>query len=91
MASIRVNIDMDELDTYELIDELENRSLCLDDSDKQKLLNIISYTDSAKWKWFLSIKDKFTLMELESKLGEADQIVLPSKNQLKISFTNEQD
>jgi hypothetical protein len=30
-------------------------------------------------------------MELESKLGEADQIVLPSKNQLKISFTNEQD
>jgi hypothetical protein len=45
MASIRVNIDMDELDTYELIDELENRSLCLDDSDKQKLLNIISYTD----------------------------------------------
>jgi hypothetical protein len=83
MAYVHVDIDMDEFDTYELIDELESRSHCLNNSDKQKLLDIISDTDSAKWKWFLSIKDKYNLMELESKINEDERIAV-SKEQLTL-------
>jgi hypothetical protein len=85
MAYVNVDIDMDEFDSYELIEELENRSLCLTDSDKQKLLDIISYADSDKWKWFLSIKDKYSLMELESKIDEAERISV-SKEQLSLQL-----
>jgi hypothetical protein len=85
MASIRVDIDLNEIDTYELIDELDSRATCLDESEKQQLLDIVKYHDSEKWKWFLSIKDKYSLFELQ-ELAKADDPAVASENQLKLAI-----
>lgn len=85
MASIHIDIDLNDIKTWELIDELDNRSLCLSDSQKQQLIDIVKYQDSAKWKWFLSIKDKYSMFELQ-ELAKADVPAIASENQLKLAI-----
>jgi hypothetical protein len=85
MPSVYVDIDLDEIESHELIDELESRSLCLSDSEKDQLLDIISYADSEKWKLFLAIKNKYSLYELQQMFDEKGSVPV-SKEQLPIPF-----
>lgn len=85
MASIHVDIDLSDINTWELVEELSQRALCLSDTDKQELLDAIKYRDAEKWKWFLSIKDKYSLLELQEKFNENSSVVI-SKEQLAIQF-----
>lgn len=83
MASIYLDIDLNDIKTYELVEELSNRALILTDSEKQELLDAVSYADSEKWKFFLAVKDKFSLYELQEKFN-CNEISPISKNQLSI-------
>jgi len=89
MASVYIDIDLNDIRTYELIEELDTRSLCLSNSDKADLLDIIKEVDSEKWKWFLAIKDKYSLFELQEIINTGEP-VRPSKEQLPIPFDNHQ-
>jgi hypothetical protein len=85
MASVFLDVDLDDFRTHELIDELDSRSLCLSDSEKDQLLDIISYADSEKWKLFLAIKNKYSLFELQQMFDEKGNVPV-SKEQLPIPF-----
>lgn len=85
MASIYLDIDLNDIKTYELVEELSNRALILTDSEKRELLDAVSYSDAEKWKWFLSVKDKFSLHELQEKFN-CNEVTHISKEQLAIPF-----
>lgn len=87
MASIYLDIDLNDIKTYELVEEISNRALVLTDSEKQELLDAVSYADAEKWKWFLSIKDKFSLHELQEKFN-CNEVTNISKEQLPIPFND---
>lgn len=85
MASIYFDIDLNDIKTYELVEELSNRALVLTDSEKRELLDTVSYADTEKWKWFLSVKDKFSLHELQERFS-CNEVTNVSREQLTIPF-----
>jgi hypothetical protein len=87
MASLYLDIDLNDINTHELIEEVSNRALILTDSNKQDLLEAIAYADAEKWKWFLAVKDKFSLHELQEKFN-CNEVTVISKDQLTIPFND---
>lgn len=85
MASVYIDIDLNDVNTWELIEEIETRSLCLSDSQKQQILDAIAYDDAEKWKLFLSVKNKYSLLELQEVFNTSEP-ACSSKAQLPIEF-----
>lgn len=85
MASIYVYVDLNDINTWELIEEIENRALCLSDSQKEKVLDAIAYDDAEKWKLFIAVKNKYSLLELQA-LFNTSEPACSSKAQLPIDF-----
>lgn len=85
MASVYIDIDLNDVNTWELIEEIENRALCFSDSQKEKLLDAVAYEDAEKWKLFLAIKNKYSLLELQEKFNTHEP-ACSSKAQLPIQF-----
>jgi hypothetical protein len=85
MASVYIDIDLNDVNSWELIEEIENRALCLSDSQKERVLDAISYDDAEKWKLFLAVKNKYSLLELQ-ELFNTSEPVCSSKAQLPIAF-----
>jgi hypothetical protein len=83
MSSAYVRIDLDDLDTDDLIDELENR--CLDNDESERLLTIVKDNESDKMKLFIKVMDKYSLMELQEMFAERFD-ALPSKYQIPLPF-----
>lgn len=68
MAYVRVDIDLDDVETRDLIDELENRYL--DDREQKWLIKLIKDNDGGKLDLFLKARERFTLIELEEMFKE---------------------
>lgn len=89
MAYITVDVELSEIDTRYLLEELENR--CLDDNEKRGLLDSIKSnyweSDNGKWELFLKIKDKYSLFELQEMFKDKRPIEV-SKNQLSLSLNS---
>lgn len=84
MASVWVDIDLDEVTTSELLDELENRYLS--SHEKQCILKLLREDDEMKYDLFFQFKDKFSISEFEEMFkGKSINTTTP-KEQLKISF-----
>lgn len=84
MASVWVDIDLDEVTTSELLDELENRYLRA--HEKQCILKLLREDDELKYDLFFQFKDKFSISEFEEMFKEKSINTTTPKEQLKISF-----
>jgi hypothetical protein len=79
--SIWVSVDLDDMDTDDLMDELEKRYL--DERDKNILMSIIEDNDP-KIKLFMQVREKYSIFELEEMFGDkTPQLKIP-ENQLKL-------
>lgn len=79
MAYIR--IDMTDIDTDELIGELEDRYL--NDREKEWLRDILKGLEDEKDKLWQRVKDGFTIIELEEMFKDHTPIVV-AKEQLTL-------
>jgi hypothetical protein len=79
MASknIWVSVDLDDMDTDDLLDELENRYL--DERDKNILMSILEDNDP-KVKLFMAVKERFTISELEELLQDKYVAAIPKNH-----------
>jgi hypothetical protein len=79
MASknIWVSVDLDDMDTDDLLDELENRYL--GEREKNILMSILEDNDQ-KVKLFMAAKDRFTIYELENLLQEKCDTAIPKNH-----------
>ncbi len=78
MATVEVDVDLEDFDTCKIIDELEYRlkNDTISNDLKKKLNKIIqagrvtppTLIDSMKLEYFLKIKDNYTLEQIEEKL-----------------------
>lgn len=82
MAYINVDIDLDEIRTWELIDELENRYL--DAGDQKKLVDLLKGEEKEKLKLFYKVIDRFSLSELEEMFKENYTSTPAPKEQLQL-------
>lgn len=77
-----VSIDLDDIQTHELISELENR--WLDTDDQRKLVDMLKYEEKEKLKLFYKVIDKFTLIEFEEMFKETYTNIPAPKEQLQL-------
>lgn len=80
---IWVDLDLDDVDTDDLIDELENRYL--DEGERKLLLEMVKNNDD-KINLFMKIKDRYSIFELEQMFAEQSESIPIPKNQLKLSI-----
>jgi hypothetical protein len=83
MSYAYVTINLDDVDTSDLIDELENRYL--DKDEQESLLDLVKVDleRSEKLKLLLKIVDKYSLQELSEMFKEDCTTPIP-KNQLAL-------
>lgn len=81
MASVWIDVDLNEVSTRDLLDELENRYL--GNREKDLLLELIKNDEGKKVQLFLKVKDRFSLIELE-ELFKENTYSPPCKEQLSI-------
>lgn len=84
MASIWTEIDLDEISTSDLLDELENRYL--GEREQASLVELLNDSDKQKFDLFLKIKNRFSAYELEEMFSENHTNMSPSKNQLALNL-----
>lgn len=77
-----VDIDMRHIDTDDLLEELENRYL--DEREKIKLQDLLNNDPSEKYKLFMSVMDKYSLLELEEMFKERFTHTVQPKEQLAL-------
>lgn len=82
MASVWVDVDLEEVSTRDLLDEIEDRYLGT--WEQKMLISMIRNEDRAKFDFFFQIKDKFTLSQLEELFKEPCINVPTPKEQLKL-------
>jgi len=87
--STYIRIDLDDIDTDDLIDELGNRYL--DNSEQLELLNLVrdNYDDSGKLKIFLKNINRFSVLDLEKMFADIPEPAVAGKNQIPL-FNNNQ-
>jgi hypothetical protein len=87
MAYTYLRIELDDIDTSDLIEELDNRYL--DNNEQDQLLDLIKEsrlrTDAQKIKLFLKAMDKYSIQELQ-ELFQENMSTIISKNQLQLSL-----
>jgi hypothetical protein len=84
MAYANLQVDLSDIDTWDLVLELQGRRM--DDDQRQELAGIVSASDIAKFKLFLQIKDKYTVQELEQTFKENLTVTDIPKEQLKLDL-----
>lgn len=84
MASVWTEIDLDEISTSDLLDELENRYL--GEREQASLVELLNDSDKQKFDLFLKIKNRFSVYELEEMFSDNHTNTPPSKNQLALNL-----
>jgi hypothetical protein len=87
MAYAYLQVDLDEVETSDLIEELDNRYLVV--SEQEELLSLIKHSrlhiDAQKISMFLKVMDKFSLQELADLFKEDITTPIP-ENQLSLNL-----
>lgn len=81
---ILVEFNLDDVDTDELLAELENRYL---NHREKELLLALAKDNDPKLKLFMQQAERFSLLELEQMFGEPSTGNAASENQLKLELT----
>lgn len=68
MPSVWIDVDLKEVDTDDLLDELEGRYL--NDREQKLLIDLLKGDDNAKLDLFFQVKDKYSLLELQELFKE---------------------
>lgn len=79
-----IDIDLREIDDDDLLSELENRYL--NEDEKLRLIRYLNKDPHEKLKFFISVMDKYSLMELENMFKETFPITPIPKEQLKLEL-----
>lgn len=87
MTYITTEVDLRDIDTDDLIMELQDRKIFLRELDMYT--NLFEDEDKSKIKFFLSKIEAYTLLELEQMFSEKS-ISVVSENQIKIPFNQTQ-
>lgn len=88
MAYISLEVDLKEINTSDLVEELEERYL--DDYDVARVLKMVTTQDAKKFEFFNRVKDRFSMLELEELFKEHLPACKASEEQIIINFiTNE--
>lgn len=83
MASVRVDIELSEVDTRDLISELEDRYF--NEFEFNDIIDMMySDDDKLKMKFFFQIKDKYSLLELKEMFKESITSMPIPEEQLKL-------
>lgn len=84
-TKVWAEIDLDDVDTRDLINELETRGLS--NREEGYLLNLIrdNAEDAAKMRLFLQVQHRYSLKELSELFKEDCSTPIP-KNQLSLSL-----
>jgi hypothetical protein len=82
--SMYVDVDLDEISTSDLIEELETRPLRLD--QQKELAALLRDDDKIQFDLFLQVKDRYSIYELEQLFGEKPQVIAVSKEQLRLEI-----
>lgn len=82
MAYVSVDIELEDIDTRHLIDELENRYL--NEQEQRWLINLVKANDGGKLDLFLKNRERFTLIELEEMFKEKFPVSNVPKEQLSL-------
>ena len=84
MASVWVDVELDEVSTSDLLSELENRYL--GKREKIELTSLLQNDEWRKLELFLKVKDKFSVGELEELFTEKAPDAPIPKEQLKLEL-----
>lgn len=85
MAYIYTRITLDDIDTDDLIEELERRHLDIHEQDR--LLKMVQDEDSKKLSVFLKAQNKFSVAQLEEMFSEKYNVAA-GENQIAITFNS---
>ena len=78
-----ISVDIDEFETWELIDELDNRYLSYD--QKLSLVKYLKSEEQQKVSLFLKVINRFTITEFEEMFSETIRMPIPP-NQLSLEL-----
>lgn len=78
-----VDIDLYQVSTHELLDELQNRHL--NDNEQLSLIQLITTQDTKKFALFLKVYERYSIHELEELFCEKS-VIVESENQIPLPF-----
>lgn len=81
-----IDINLNDIDTSDLISELEDRYL--DDREQAYLLNLIKNngaSDARKMEFFLEVMGKYSMLELQEMFSSLENTIA-GKNQLSLEL-----
>lgn len=84
MPSVWVHIDIREVDTEDLLEELQSRYL--NDREQMMLIDLLRGEDKSKLDLFFKAKDRYSVLELQELFKEKNIVWPIPKEQLSLSI-----